>query len=81
MISPSKELAPTGGLSNLQIELLKLYANNVSNETLHDIKLLLSNYFAEKATQAMDKVWEEKGLTAQDMVDWTHEHHRRKDRS
>ena len=81
MISQSKELAPTSGLSNLQIELLKLYANNVSNETLHDIKLLLSNYFAEKATQAMDKVWEEKGLTAQDMVDWTHEHHRRKDRS
>ena len=81
MISQSKESAPPSSLSNLQIELLKLYANNVSDETLHDIKLLLSNYFADKATRAMDKVWEEKGLTAQDMIDWTHEHHRRKDRS
>ena len=77
----SKRPAPVGSLSNLQVELLKLYANDVSDETLHDIKLLLSNYFAEKATQAMDIVWEEQGLTPQDMVDWTHEHHRRGDRS
>ena len=66
------------GLSNLQQELLKLYANNVSEESLHEIKMLLTNYFAEKATQAMDKVWEEKGLTPQDMIEWTNEHHRRK---
>lgn len=67
-----------GRLSNLQVELLKLYANGTSEENLHEIKLLLTNYFAEKATQAMDKVWEEQGLTQQDMIDWTHEHHRRK---
>ena len=66
------------GLSNLQQELLKLYANNISEENLYEIKQLLTNYFAEKATQAMDKVWEEKGLTPQDMIDWTNEHHRRK---
>ena len=69
-----------GGLSNLQVELLKLYANDTSEENLHEIKLLLTNYFAEKATQAMDKVWEEQELTQQDMIDWTHEHHRRKSR-
>ena len=65
-------------LSNVQKELLGLYANNVSEESLHEIKLLLANYFAEKATREMDKVWDEKGLTEQDMIDWTHEHHRRK---
>ena len=69
------------GLSNLQLELLKLYANNVSEENLLEIKWLLARYFAQKATEAMDKIWEEKGLTEQDMINWTHEHHRRKSRS
>jgi hypothetical protein len=31
-------------LSNLQLELLKLYANNISDEQLVEIKLLLANY-------------------------------------
>ena len=66
------------GLSNLQIELLKLYNNNISEERLMEIKLLLSNYFAQKATELMDKVWDEKGLTEQDMINWTNEHNRRK---
>lgn len=63
-------------LSNLQIELLKLYANGVSEKNLHEIKLMLAKYFADKASDAMDAVWEEKKLTAQDMIDWTNEHNR-----
>ena len=70
----------SSGLSNLQVELLKLYANNVSEKHLLEIRLLLSNYFAEKATEAMDKVWDEKKLTAQDMINWTNEHNRAKTR-
>jgi hypothetical protein len=69
------------GLSNLQMELLKLYSNNISEKNLIEIKSLLAGYFAQKATEAMDKVWEEKGLTAQDMIDWTNEHNRRKSNS
>lgn len=63
-------------LSNLQIELLKLYANNLPDEQLRDVKLLLARYFAQKATEAMDDVWQERGLTGQDMVNWTNEHNR-----
>jgi hypothetical protein len=63
-------------LSNIQIELLKLYSNNISDKYLFDIKLLMANYFAQKATEAMDLVWEEKGLTEQDMINWTNEHNR-----
>ena len=69
-------LTVKSGLSNLQKELLKLYANDIPEEQLHEVRLLLGRYFAEKATEAMDKVWEEKGLTEQDMRDWTNEHHR-----
>lgn len=63
-------------LSNIQIELLRLYANDLPDEQLHDIKLLLARYFADKATNAMDAVWDERGLTEQTMVDWTNEHNR-----
>ncbi len=68
------------GLSNLQIELLKLYSNNLPEKQLLEIKLLLANYFAEQATEAMDKVWAEKNLTEQDMINWTNEHNRIKSR-
>ncbi len=63
-------------LSNIQIELLKLYANDLPDKQLQDVKLLLAHYFADKATEAMDAVWEERGLTEQTMVDWTNEHNR-----
>ena len=63
-------------LSNLQLELLKLYANSIDDKKLFEIKLLLSNYFAQKATEAMDNVWNEQQLTEQDMINWTTEHHR-----
>ena len=63
-------------LSNLQVELLKLYANDLPDEQLHEIKQMLARYFAQKASDAMDKVWDERGLTEQDMVNWTNEHNR-----
>ncbi len=63
-------------LSNLQIELLKLYANDLPDQQLQEIKLMLAQYFAQRATEAMDKVWDERGLTEQDMVNWTNEHNR-----
>jgi len=69
------------GLSNLQRELLKLYANDVSESSLLEIKQILARYFADKATEAMDEVWEEKSLTEQDMFDWTNEHNRAENRA
>ncbi len=64
-------------LSNLQIELLKLFSNGIKDEQLEEIKFLLGKYFAQKATEAMDKTWEENNVSAQDMTDWAHEHNRR----
>ncbi|MCP1381823.1 hypothetical protein [Runella salmonicolor] len=68
----------TKPMSNLQAELLKLYANNLSDEQLLEIKEMLGNYFAQKATEAMDEVWEAQDLTEQDMTNWTNEHNRLK---
>lgn len=64
------------GLSNLQKELLKLYGNGISEENLFEIKHLLAKYFADKASDEMDKIWDERNLTESDMIDWTNEHNR-----
>ena len=69
------------GLSNLQKELLKLYANDVSESSLLEIKKILARYFAAKASDAMDEFWDENNLTEQTMIDWTNEHNRAENRS
>ncbi len=65
-------------LSNMQKELLKLYGTNIPDEQLTEIKLLLSNYFADKATAEMDKLWDKNNWDEQTMNQWANEHKRRK---
>jgi hypothetical protein len=48
-------------LSNLQIELLKVFSRNISDTQLLEIKQILAQYFAQKATDEMDRLWDEKG--------------------
>jgi hypothetical protein len=65
------------GLSKIQKELLELFPNDVSEEELFEIKLLLSHYFAEKATNAMDKFLDENGIDEAELIRWSYEHNRR----
>jgi len=65
-------------LSNLQLELLKIFQYDLSDAQLLDIKQMLSKYFAEKSTQEMDKLWEEKGWSDKTMEDWSNQHLRSK---
>lgn len=64
--------------SNLQKELLKLYAAGVSDEDLLQIRLLISNYFADKATKATDAFLKEKNISTDEYNNWENEHNRRK---
>jgi hypothetical protein len=66
----------TNRLTNLQLELLKLFSYNLSEKQLKEVKDLLAKYFAAKATHEMDNIWEEKGLTNEAMDAWLHEHMR-----
>jgi hypothetical protein len=75
----TQDLKPS--FSNLQLELLKLYANGISDEQLLEIKWLLGKYFAEKAAEGMDKLVAERGLSEQDIVEKSKDHHRRANRS
>jgi hypothetical protein len=63
-------------LSNLQIELLKVFSRNVSDEDVLEIKRMLTRYFADKAIQEANKVWDEKGWTAEDADRMLNEHMR-----
>jgi hypothetical protein len=49
--------------TNLQLELLRIYARTVNEDDLRAIKQLLAQYFADKASDLADKLWDEKGLT------------------
>jgi len=64
------------GLSNIQKELLKLYSNNISDQALFEIKLMMSQYFAENATKEMDKFLDDHGFDENTLIKWSHEHNR-----
>ncbi|OYT12794.1 MAG: hypothetical protein B6I19_08465 [Bacteroidetes bacterium 4572_114] len=46
-------------LTNLQLELLKLFTKPISEDDLLEIKDFLVQYFANKAMDLADKVWDE----------------------
>lgn len=57
-------------LTNLQLELLKLYSLNLSEDQLLDIRRLIAKYFADNASDEMDRLWEEKGWSNETMDNW-----------
>jgi len=57
-------------LTNLQLELLKLFSMNLPEEELLEIRRILANYFAERASDEMDRLWEENKWTNETMDDW-----------
>ncbi len=66
----------TGVLTNLQLEILQIFKYELEEKQLLEIKELLANYFADKATQEMDRLWDEKGWTEETMEEWSNEHMR-----
>lgn len=47
------------GLNNAQLHLLKMMSFVKNEKTLDDIKDVLSDFFAQKAEDGMDKLWDE----------------------
>ncbi len=54
-------------LSNLQQELLKLYASNINEADLEHVRRYLANYFSGKAIKEADDIWDKKGYSNQTM--------------
>ena len=60
-------------LSNIQQELLKLYATGISDEHLTELKDIISKYLFEKAVSKADEVTREKGYTQDTIESWLNE--------
>jgi hypothetical protein len=60
-------------MSALQLELLKVYSFQPSDEDLVNIKKMLATYFADKLLTKIDKSIEEKGISEQDLEAWLNE--------
>ncbi len=64
------QIQPAKKLSNLQLELLKLYARGVADEDLVVIKRFLARYFLKKTVEEANKVWDAAGYTNELMEEW-----------
>ncbi len=47
--------------TNLQLELLQLYANGVPDIYLHEIREMIANFLLSKVREEAGRVWQEKG--------------------
>ena len=60
-------------LSNVQMELIKLYSTNLNDNELLELKNILVQHFSRKAINEADTLWEKKGMSTQTMDDWLNE--------
>jgi hypothetical protein len=60
-------------LSNVQMELIKLYSTELEQGDLMEVKELLANHFARKAINEADNIWNQKEMSADTMEDWLNE--------
>lgn len=54
--------------SNLQLELLSLYTRNISEEELLQIRDMLAQFFAGRATRRANEIWEQNSLNAVEIL-------------
>jgi hypothetical protein len=53
--------------TNLQQELLQLYAHQISEDDLVNIKELIGKYFAQRLSETADAAWNKNNWTDQDI--------------
>lgn len=59
-----------------QLQILDLMSYVESDETLDEIKDMLSNYFAQKAEKEIDKLWDSGKINNTIIEEWKNEHMR-----
>ena len=59
-----------------QLQILDLMVYVESEDTLNEIKDMLSNYFAQKAEREIDKLWDNGQVNNTIIEEWKHEHMR-----
>ncbi len=60
-------------LSNLQLELVKLFRYELPDTQLLEIRRMLARYFAQKVTDEMSELWDEQGWSDETIEGWKNE--------
>ena len=60
-------------LSNVQIELMKLYSTGLREKDMQDLKSVLGKFYAGKAISQANEIWDQRKLTDEDMDKWLNE--------
>lgn len=63
--------------SNIQLELLRFYTRQISDDDILAIRKMLADYFAQKAIGLADEVWDKNQWTSEDTLRLSQEHHRK----
>ena len=66
----------TAALSQFQLESLDLLGLIKDPQDMKAIRDLISDYFAQKAEDAIDALWDEGKITDETVENWKHEHMR-----
>ena len=67
MVTPKK-------LTNLQLELLKVFRYDLPEQQLLEIREMLKDYFVQHIDQEMDALWEAQNWSAETMETWSKAH-------
>lgn len=62
--------------SPYQLKIIDLMSQVKDDQQMSEISDLLSNYFAQKAIEEVDKLWDEGVISEQTIEEWKHEHMR-----
>ncbi len=63
-------------LTNLQLELLKLFSMSVSSDELLELKKIMAQYFAEKVMDIADETWDKNKWDTKDEKKFLNNHFR-----
>ncbi len=63
-------IQPSPHLTNIQLELLKLYAYDLKEEDMQELKKVLASFFAERIRKRTGKLWQERGYSQETMEQW-----------
>lgn len=71
-----KEIIPTGRFTRAQLDLLKMFSNQIPDKDWEAIRDYAKHYFAQRATEEMDKLFEENGWGEEKIEEWANTHMR-----
>ncbi|MDX1943260.1 MAG: hypothetical protein SFU99_22030 [Saprospiraceae bacterium] len=62
------------GLNPIQLHLLRLFAKEMTNKELEEVKTLLMEYYDQKVSEEVDAIWEKRDMSAETMEELLNKH-------